>query len=85
MSLILQERAQLEALYGRLDAQTIYSGGCGQKLFFGGLDPETCRGLEEALGQNTVYDTYYEGVSEHARVLGVPLKRADENPHAPTG
>ncbi len=78
VSLILQERAQLEALYGRLDAQTIYSGGCGHKLFFGGLDPETCRGLEAALGQNTVYDTYYEGVSEHARVLGVPLKRADE-------
>lgn len=78
VSLILQERAQLEALYGRLDAQTIFSGGCGHKLFFSGLDAETCRSLEQALGQNTVYDTYYEGVSEHARVLGVPLKRADE-------
>lgn len=78
VSLILQEKAQLEALYGRLDAQTIFSGGCGHKLFFSGLDTETCRSLEQALGQNTVYDTYYEGVSEHARVLGVPLRRADE-------
>lgn len=78
VSLILQEKAQLEALYGRLDAQTIFSGGCGNKLFFPGLDQETCEYLERALGQNTVYDTYYAGVSERARVMGTPLLRADE-------
>jgi type IV secretory pathway TraG/TraD family ATPase VirD4 len=78
VSLILQEKAQLEALYGRLDAQTIFSGGCGNKLFFPGLDQETCEYLERALGQNTVYDTYFAGISEHARVMGKPLLRADE-------
>ena len=84
VSLILQEKAQLEALYGRLDAQTIFSGGCGNKLFFPGLDQETCEYLERALGQNTVYDTYYAGVSEHARVMGKPLLRADEIRMLPT-
>ena len=78
LSVIVQEIAQLEALYGRVGAQTILSGGCSNKLFFAGLDDGTCERLERALGQNTVYDTYYAGVSERARVLGRPLMRADE-------
>lgn len=78
VSLILQEIAQIEALYGRLHAKTILSGGCANKLFFSGLDAETCRYVEEVLGSNTVYDTYYQGISEHARTVAQPLLRSDE-------
>lgn len=78
LSVIVQASAQLEALYGRYGAETILSGGCNSRLFFGGLDQATCEQLERGLGQNTVYDTYYAGVSERARVMGRPLMRADE-------
>ncbi len=78
ISLILQELSQLEDLYGRQKAKSIFSGGCANKLFFSGLDLETCRYVEDALGQNTEYDTYFEGVSEYARTIGRPLLRADE-------
>jgi type IV secretory pathway TraG/TraD family ATPase VirD4 len=78
VSLILQDLAQLRSLYGREGAETIFSGGCGSKLFFSGMDTEMCSYVERALGQNTEYDTLYEGISEYARTVARPLMRADE-------
>lgn len=78
VSLILQDLAQLRSLYGREGAETIFSGGCGSKLFFSGMDTEMCSYVERALGQNTEYDTLYQGISEHARTVAQPLMRADE-------
>lgn len=78
VSLILQDLAQLRSLYGREGAETIFSGGCGSKLFFSGMDTEMCAYVERALGQNTAYDTLYQGISEHARTVAQPLMRADE-------
>jgi type IV secretory pathway TraG/TraD family ATPase VirD4 len=78
VSLILQDLAQLRSLYGREGAETIFSGGCGSKLFFSGMDTEMCAYVERALGQNTEYDTLFEGISEYARTVARPLMRADE-------
>lgn len=78
VSLILQDLAQLRSLYGREGAETIFSGGCGSKLFFSGMDTEMCSYVERALGENTEYDTLYQGISEHARTVARPLMRADE-------
>jgi hypothetical protein len=78
VSLILQDLAQLRSLYGREGAETIFAGGCGSKLFFSGMDTEMCDYVARTLGQNTEYDTLYEGISEHARTVAKPLMRADE-------
>lgn len=78
VSLILQELSQLRAVYGADEARTIFSGGCANKLFFGGLDLETALYVEKMLGHNTEYDTTFGGIDERARTLGVPLLRADE-------
>jgi type IV secretory pathway TraG/TraD family ATPase VirD4 len=37
-----------------------------------------CDYVEKALGQNTEYDTLYQGISEHARIVARPLMRGDE-------
>lgn len=78
ISLILQDLSQLEAVYGRQQARTIFSGGCANKLFFAGLDLETALYVEKVLGQNTVYDTTFGGIDDRARTVAVPLMRADE-------
>jgi type IV secretory pathway TraG/TraD family ATPase VirD4 len=77
LSLILQEKAQLNALYEK-DAQTIFGGGCGHKLFFTGLDTETCRYLETTLGQQTECDVDRDGAEREERKVGAPLMRHDE-------
>ena len=48
------------------------------KLFFSGLDLETCRYVEQILGQNTEYDTVFGGVDDRARTVGRPLMSLDE-------
>lgn len=78
VSIILQELSQLRAIYGPDEARTIFSGGCANKLFFAGLDLETAFYVEQALGQNTEYDTTFGGIDDRARTLAVPLLRADE-------
>ncbi len=78
ISIIMQELSQMEAVYGREGARSIFSGGCGNKLFFSGLDVENCGYLERALGQSTEYDTFYEGMSEYARTVAKPLLRDNE-------
>jgi len=78
ISLILQELSQLEAIYGREEARTIFSGGCGNKLFLSGLDLETTVYIERVLGKNTLYDTPFGGSDDRARTVAVPLMSADQ-------
>jgi type IV secretion system protein VirD4 len=78
ISLILQELSQLEAIYGKDEARTIFSGGCGNKLFLSGLDLETTTYIERILGTNTVYDTPFGGSDDKARTVSVPLMSADQ-------
>jgi type IV secretion system protein VirD4 len=77
-TVILQDPAQLEALYGRGGARAIIAGGCANKVFFGGTDTEAARYVEESLGSETAWETLYGGSSERARSLGKPLLRRDE-------
>lgn len=78
ISIILQDLAQLRAVYGLNDAKTIFSGGMNNKLFFSGMDLETCLYLERVLGVNTAYDVAYGDFSEYARTVAKPLMTADE-------
>ena len=50
ISIILQSLSQLEARYGKYDAQTIVNGGISTRLFFSGLDIETTDMLQKVLG-----------------------------------
>lgn len=77
ISLILQELSQLEAIYGKDEARTIFSGGCGNKLFLSGLDLDTTTYIERILGTDTVYDTPFGGSDDRARTVAVPLMSAD--------
>ena len=61
ISVILQEMAQLTAVYGQHDAKSIFSGGMANKLFFSGLDLETCTYLERVLGKATESGAVMEG------------------------
>ena len=54
LSLILQDYGQLEAQYGREQAQTIFSGGIRTKLIYSGVDVSTSKMLEEMLGKVVV-------------------------------
>jgi type IV secretory pathway TraG/TraD family ATPase VirD4 len=74
INIILQEISQLKAIYGHHEAQTIYAGGIGNKLFFSGLDLETCTYLERVLGRSTEY----EREEENSRIVGKPLLTSDQ-------
>jgi len=50
ISLILQSITQLETAYGESQAKTIMDGGVTSKIFYAGLDLETCQRLEKILG-----------------------------------
>jgi len=78
VSLILQEVSQLRAVYGADKAHTILSGGAANRLVFAGLDLETARYVEQVLGDTTIYDTTFGGISETASTLEKPLLTADE-------
>lgn len=78
LSVVVQALSQLTALYGPHDARSILAGGMNSKLFFGGLDLETCRQLEGVLGARTAFDTETGEVEPHARSVGKPLLSADE-------
>ena len=78
ISIILQDLAQLKALYGHNDATSIFSGGMNNKLFFSGLDLDTSTYLEKMLGTNTAYDVVYGDFSEKARTVAKPLLGANE-------
>lgn len=72
IAMIIQDLSQLTATYGKENAQTIYGGGCGNRLFYGGLDNETCRKIEETIGTKTEI-TIENGVEKK---VAVPLIRS---------
>jgi len=85
INIILQELSQLKAIYGHYAASSIFSGGIGNKLFFAGLDVETCQYLSRALGNTTVYDSpfvnlypFNMGYSERRQSVAKPLQSPDE-------
>jgi len=78
ISIILQKLSQLRAVYGPDEARTIFSGGCGNKLYFSGLDLETTEYIEKSLGKNTEYDTVFGGIDHRSRTIGVPLMSSDQ-------
>jgi type IV secretory pathway TraG/TraD family ATPase VirD4 len=78
INIILQELSQLEAIYGRNEAKAIFSGGMANKLFFSGLDLETCQYIERVLGTQTEYDTVFGGFTEKAQTIAKPLLSADK-------
>ena len=78
ISIVLQDPAQLEALYGREKARAISNGGIATDIFLPGLGIETCEQLERMLGRRTVYDTVFGGIDDHARTIAQPLMYADE-------
>ncbi|MBC2716043.1 MAG: type IV secretory system conjugative DNA transfer family protein [Desulfobacteraceae bacterium] len=81
LNVILQELSQLEAIYGKHAAKAIYSGGCANKLFYSGLDLETCQYIEKSLGTITKYDTTFGGfpaMDKRAQTIASPLLSADK-------
>lgn len=77
LNLILQDISQLEAIYGMNNAKTILRGGAQNRFFFGGLDIEVTKQIEERLGYQTEYDNEFGGVQE-GRTVKVPLMSASD-------
>jgi len=67
----------LTAVYGEYEAQNIFGGGMSNKLFYGGLDLQTCQYLEKMLGVYTEQDTM-SGTWGQIRGFSKPLMRNDE-------
>lgn len=79
INVILQDISQLAAVYGKEEAKSIYSGGMGNKLFFSGLDLETCAYLERVLGKSTEFEK-----DEDGRLVGSSLLTVDQIRRLPT-
>lgn len=75
ISMILQDVAQLESIYGKNDAQTIFSGGVSNRLFLPGLDIEMCRYIQSVLGNKTVTEKKEDGT---IITVAKPLLTVDE-------
>ena len=54
ISLVLQELSQLDAIYGKENAEVIKSGGCVTKLFLPGLGSKACQEISDILGNQTI-------------------------------
>lgn len=80
ISIILQAHSQLEAVYGKNDAETIWSGGMAHTLFFGGLGLKTCKELEQVLGKFTQEGIISAQANDKDRTVavGTPLLTADQ-------
>ena len=78
LNIVLQTLSQLDAIYGKDNANTIFQGGMLNKLFLSGLDADTCRFVAEVLGENTLYDTTFGGFDDHSRTIAKPLLSASE-------
>lgn len=78
VSLLLQDLAQLTTVYGASEARTIIGGGCGNKLFYPGLDLETSRYVEGLLGTNTMFSTPDGSFSDYANPVRTSLMQADQ-------
>ena len=75
INIILQELAQLTAVYGPHEGRVILSGGVGSKLFFSSMDIESCTYLERVLGRSTAQEKVQEG---QALTAGKPLMTSDQ-------
>ncbi|MEE3488964.1 MAG: type IV secretory system conjugative DNA transfer family protein [Bulleidia sp.] len=81
--LFLQARSQLKAIY-KDNAETII-GNCDSRIFLGGTEPTTLKGLAEELGKETI-DTFNTGENKgrdeshslNYQKLGHDLMSADE-------
>ena len=82
--LSLQSPAQLEAIYGRDSAQTIF-GNCATKVVFSEQDPEISERIARAFGEREVRE-YQEGISYGAHEMrdGVSLSQQTKCLHAVT-
>jgi type IV secretion system protein VirD4 len=78
INIILQEISQLEAVYSKSEAKAIFAGGMANKLYFSGLDVETCQYIEKTLGTITEYDTTWGGFTEKALTFAKPLMTHDK-------
>jgi type IV secretion system protein VirD4 len=80
ISIILQELSQLTAAYGPHDSKSIFSGGMANKLFYSGLDLETCTYLESVLGKATVTGAapQSDSISTKNITTGKSLMSADQ-------
>ena len=76
LHMLFQSWSQLEAVYGKVDAESILEGGVGTKIFLPGHWLKTAKWLEESLGYTTVYDSKYGGVAQHT--VREPLLSADQ-------
>lgn len=80
INIILQELSQLEEIYWRHGAKSIYSWWMANKLFFSWCDLETCQYLERVLGNTTQQETVEEESKQWQRTITTwnPLMTADQ-------
>ncbi len=76
LHMLFQSWSQLEAVYGKTDAESILEGGVGTKIFLPGHWLKTAQWLEASLGYTTVYDSKYGGVDQ--RTVREALLSADQ-------
>lgn len=61
ISIVLQDIAQVEHVYGRSDASTILNGATSSRIFMPGLSLATCLEVERMLGRQTIQlDEHHE-------------------------
>ena len=85
ITLLLQDMRQISKVYGKDDLSIIANGGCSSRLFFPGLNIETCQMIERMLGQRTVVRRKYDpaswdliGQRDDFHEIGRPLMSAQE-------
>jgi len=54
LSIILQDIAMLQSVYGQHDSSIILNGGCSSKIYYPGLSYTTCLELSSMLGNQTM-------------------------------
>ncbi len=52
----IQDKAQLERIYGREDAHIIANGGCSTRIYLGGLAHGMCKDVSDSLGKTICID-----------------------------
>ena len=78
ISIVLQEKSQLSAIYGREKAQGIFAGGMANKLYLSGLDLETCIDLEKVLGYKTAFNTKTGADEDRANTIRKALMSSED-------
>jgi type IV secretory pathway TraG/TraD family ATPase VirD4 len=79
--LSVQEIAQLEAIYGRTGAKTIFNN-CGSQLVFGCTEPETAKFCSSLLGEEEVLEatrSYTLGVDKFKDGVNISQSRRQKD------